>query len=65
MNLLSDKLRLTSLALQGELLGLEVVMEHLVKGCGWPGEHRQMVCTCAPQLPRRGLSHLIGWAVVS
>jgi len=30
------------------------VIEHLVKGCGWPREHRQTVCTCAPQLTRRG-----------
>jgi len=33
--------------------GLESVIEHLVKGCGWPREHRQIVCTCIPQIIRR------------
>jgi len=32
---------------------LELVIEHLVKQCGWPGEQRQIVCTCAPQVTRR------------
>jgi len=27
-------------------LWLELVIEHLMKGCGWPREHRQTVCTC-------------------
>ena len=34
-------------------LGLELMIEHLVKGCGWPGEHRQIVCSCAPQVISR------------
>jgi len=25
---------------------LELVIKHLVKGCGWHREHRQAVCTC-------------------
>jgi len=33
--------------------GLKPLIEHLVKGCGWPREHRQIVCTCAPHLSRR------------
>jgi len=33
--------------------GLELVIEHLVKGCGRPREHRHIVCTCAPHLTRR------------
>mgnify|MGYP001853631347 CR=1 FL=1 len=38
-------------------LGLDLVIEHLVKvSCEWPREHRQIVCTCAcaPHLTRRG-----------
>lgn len=34
--------------------GLELVIKHLVKGCGWPREHRLIVYTCAPQVTRRG-----------
>jgi len=34
--------------------GLELVIEHLVKGCGGLREHRQIVCTCASHVTRRG-----------
>lgn len=34
--------------------GLRLVIEHLVKGCAWSRQHRQIVCTCAPHLTRRG-----------
>ena len=30
------------------------MIEHLVKGCVWPREHRHIVCSCAPRLTRRG-----------
>lgn len=40
------------LVLVGELLGLpELVIEHLVRGCGWPMEHKQIICTCVPHEP--------------
>lgn len=35
-------------------LWCELVMEHLVKGCVWPREHGQIVCTCAPHVIRWG-----------
>lgn len=31
---------------------LELVIEHLVKLCGWLREHRQIICTCALHLTR-------------
>ena len=31
----------------------ELVIEHLVKGCGWPREQGHIVCTCAPHVTRR------------
>ena len=33
--------------------GLELVMEHLVKRCGWPREHRHIICICALHVLRR------------
>jgi len=33
---------------------LELVIELLEKGCSWPREHRQIVCTCVPHESRRG-----------
>lgn len=32
---------------------LELVTEHLMKGCGWPREHRKIVRICAPHVIRR------------
>lgn len=32
---------------------LELVTEHLMKGCDWPGEHSQIVCTFVPHVTRR------------
>ena len=29
------------------------MIEHLVKGCGWPREHGHIVCTCAPHATRK------------
>lgn len=37
---------------------LEQVVEHLVKVCGWPREHRYIVCNSAPQVIRRGGSRV-------
>ena len=34
--------------------GFQLVIEHVVKGCGYSREHRQIVCTCAPCVARRG-----------
>lgn len=34
--------------------GFQLVIEHVVKGCGYSRKHRQIVCTCAPCVARRG-----------
>lgn len=31
---------------------LEMVIEHLLKGSGWPREHRKILCTCALHITR-------------
>lgn len=40
--------------LQGNVRSqLELVNEHMVRGCGWPREHREIICTCVTDVTRR------------
>lgn len=46
----------------GELLGHEkLVIEHLLRGCSWPKEHREIGCTCTSHATRKG-GPMVGWS---